>query len=416
MSRRFLFLQGLPSRFFDELGKALRMRGHDVFRINFNGGDNLFWSAAAMDYTGDAASWPEHLAATLNMLDITDIVLFGDCRPLHRAAIVVAGEAGIQVHVFEEGYIRPDWITLEVGGVNGYSSMPRDADWYLQRARELPRVAEPSGFLPPTFRQRARDAVAYSLAEILGRGRYPHYRTHRAYPPLVEGLGWLGRLVASPVARYASLRESGRMGSTARVFLMPLQLDSDYQIRQHSPFGGIIGAISMVMQSFASDAPDDAGLLFKGHPLDNGLVDWRREVRRVARLHRIEARVFFVDDGDLGTFIDRACGMVTVNSTSGSLALARGKPVKTLGTAVYDLPGLTHHGDLASFWTSAQMPDPAVFDAFRRVLAEISLVRGGFYGSEAIAVAVAGSVARLFGDNGSRIAEHHQAGRELLSA
>jgi capsular polysaccharide export protein len=41
--RSFLFLQGLASWFFDRLGRALIERGHAVHRVNFNGGDRLFW-------------------------------------------------------------------------------------------------------------------------------------------------------------------------------------------------------------------------------------------------------------------------------------------------------------------------------------------------------------------------------------
>ena len=49
------------------------------------------------------------------------VFLFGDCRPIHRAAHDVATAMGIDVGVFEEGYLRPDFITLERHGVNGNS-------------------------------------------------------------------------------------------------------------------------------------------------------------------------------------------------------------------------------------------------------------------------------------------------------
>ena len=41
--RSFLFLQGMATQFFAKLGAALAKKGHDVHRINFNGGDKLFW-------------------------------------------------------------------------------------------------------------------------------------------------------------------------------------------------------------------------------------------------------------------------------------------------------------------------------------------------------------------------------------
>lgn len=41
--RRYLFLQGMATAFFAELGTALAKRDHIVKRINFNAGDRLFW-------------------------------------------------------------------------------------------------------------------------------------------------------------------------------------------------------------------------------------------------------------------------------------------------------------------------------------------------------------------------------------
>ncbi len=123
-SRRILFLQGLPGSFFFRLGKALSERGCRVYRINFNGGDLWDWPArGAANYRGSARGWPAYLATFLRQHRITDIVLFGDCRPLHRMARGTAAGLGVPVHVFEEGYLRPDWVTLERGGVNGFSPL-----------------------------------------------------------------------------------------------------------------------------------------------------------------------------------------------------------------------------------------------------------------------------------------------------
>jgi len=53
------------------------------------------------------------LEAKLSEWEITDIILFGDCRPVHAAAIAIAKRHQIPHYVFEEGYLRPNWITLE---------------------------------------------------------------------------------------------------------------------------------------------------------------------------------------------------------------------------------------------------------------------------------------------------------------
>ena len=57
----FLFLQGIATPFFSDLGKALRARGHTVRRINLCPGDWLFWSGDADNYRGRREAWGEYL-------------------------------------------------------------------------------------------------------------------------------------------------------------------------------------------------------------------------------------------------------------------------------------------------------------------------------------------------------------------
>ena len=89
--RVFLFLQGPASRFFGTLGAALAGRGHGVRRINFHGGDQAFWPLpGSISYRGADRDWPAFVEATIVEEGVTDIILFGDCRPRHRAAVKVA--------------------------------------------------------------------------------------------------------------------------------------------------------------------------------------------------------------------------------------------------------------------------------------------------------------------------------------
>src|SRR5215470_19973840 len=121
VGRGFLFLQGIATRFFEDLGRALAARGHTVHRVNFNGGDRAFWRLpGAVDFHGREEEWPSFLEGLVAAAGVSDIILFGDCRPLHRAAIAVARRQGLRTWVVEEGYLRPDWISFEPGGVNGY--------------------------------------------------------------------------------------------------------------------------------------------------------------------------------------------------------------------------------------------------------------------------------------------------------
>lgn len=394
--REILLLQGLMGPLFRRLGQALRHAGHGVHKVNFNGGDRLFWRLPnGVDYRGSPEDWPRALADLIRERHITDVVLFGDCRPLHMAAIDVCQQLGIPVHVFEEGYIRPDWVTFEAGGVNGHSRLPRDPAWYREVAATLPPLpAHPPA--PSSFRRRALEAIAYNTADVFTRWRYPFWQNHRPWHPLVEAMGWIRRLRHR---QEAAARSRALIDTLARrgdpYVLFPLQLDSDAQIVLHSPFAGISDALRLVVRSFAEHAPAPLRLVIKEHPLDNGVRDWRTEAATLATLYGVADRVDYLESGDIVPVARQARGMVTINSTSGTLALALGVPVIVLGQAVYDIDGITFQRGLNDFWRDPGVPDAETFAAFRRVLIDRCLVPGGFFSNAALDQVTRGVLARL---------------------
>ncbi|MDF0490482.1 capsular biosynthesis protein [Sphingomonas sp. H39-1-10] len=392
-ARSFLFLQGPPGPFFAQLARRLETEGHQCHRVNFNGGDRLSWPAPAVDFRGTIGDWPARFEGLVRSRQITDIVLYGDCRPLHRVACRMAGPLGARIHVFEEGYIRPDWVTLERDGVNGFSTLPRHPAVYLRLAETVPPLPDHPP-IPSSFRLRAREALVYFVGTWLLAVRYPGFRSHRPYSAAAELGGWMRKLLCRPIARRRAARAFARLGSRP-YFMLPLQLDSDHQIRTHSPFAGMADAIATIVASFAAHAPGDCVLLVKEHPLDNGIHNWRRTIERLARSFGIADRILYVAHGDLYSMIAAATGVVTVNSTTGTLALAHGTPVAVLGNAVYDLPGVTHQGTLDQFWTEPGKPQVEIYDAYRRVLAATCLLRGGFSSRDGRAHLLPAAAARL---------------------
>lgn len=394
--RRVMLLQGLMGPFFQRLGRGLSNAGHEVFKVNFNGGDRAYWGLPnGIDYKGTLAEWPETFARLLAKHRITDVMLFGDCRDYHVGPLKICRERKTKVWVFEEGYIRPDWVTMEKGGVNGHSMLSRDPQWYRERAAQLPPVPEHRK-VPSSFRSRAMQGLWYNTTDVLTRWRYPGWDTHRPWHPLVEGMGWARKLM-----RRDERKEQGEVllarlrDQNTNYFLFPLQLDSDAQIRLHSPFAGMSEAIKLVLQSFAQNAPTGTRLVIKEHPLDNGVRDWRLETADLAQKFGIAEKVDYLAWGDIEAIAEDALGMVTVNSTSGTLALARGVPVVVLGKAVYDLPDLTFQNGLDRFWAEATAPDAATFSAFHRVLIDECLIPGGFFSDVALDKVVTHAIARF---------------------
>jgi capsular polysaccharide export protein len=393
-----MLLQGLMGPFFRELGRGLREAGHTVFKVNFNGGDRLYWRLPnGIDFLGSLAEWPDVFDALLADHEITDVMLFGDCRDHHTIALDVCRKANVRAYVFEEGYIRPDWVTMELGGVNGHSLLPRDPQWYRDNAADLPPLPIHKR-VHSSFRRRATEGLFYNAADVLTRWRYTGWTTHRPWHPLVEGAGWARKLNN----RSNRQIQAGRLiddlkAKNASYFLFPLQLDSDAQIRLHSSFAGVADALKLVIDSFAANASPADRLVVKEHPLDNGVRDWELETRDLARRAGVQDRVDYLAWGDIETVAERARGMVTINSTSGTLGLARGLPVVVLGKAIYDIAGLTAQCGLDQFWTQPSSPDMESFEAFRRVLIDRCLIPGGFFSDEAIAKVVRHAIARFEG-------------------
>jgi capsular polysaccharide export protein len=391
--RSFLFLQGPPGPFFRRLAKELEARGAAVHRINLSGGDRLDWPDGAVDFRGRFSDWPVFLDQFLRDHRITDLMLYGDCRPYHVAAHGMAALRSVRTHVMEEGYVRPNWMTLELDGVNARSSLSRDKHWFMTEASRLPPEPE----LPPitsSFPRRARDSYWHYHHVVVRRLWYPHYRSHRTGSIIMEGLGWAWKFLRAGHYRRTSERALAKLQSKS-LFVLPLQLSGDYQIRTHSAFPDMQSAAAYVIGSFAANAPPEAHLLLKAHPLDCSFFSWSSFVRKQARKHGLEGRLHYADGGDLESMARTARGLVCVNSTSATLALSHDTPVCTIGEAIYDIEGLTHQDHLDQFWSAPTPPEPDLYPAFRRVLAERCLVRGGLASESAVSLLIDSVVKRL---------------------
>ena len=401
--RKFLFLQGVNSPFFSALADRLKTDGHRVFRINFNVGDSVFWgSRPAWAFRGRLASLPDFLLEKIEQHGITDIVLFGDRRPIHLPAIALAKQHSIRAHVFEEGYFRPHWVTLERDGVNANSRLPRDPAWYREVGAALPDYGDGQAFAA-TFGSRARYDMIYHSFNFWNPLLFPRYRTHRPLISAIEYLGWGRRFSLLPLYESRDRRTiANLMGGTGAFskpfYLLPLQLDSDAQIRDHSPFNNMAEVIELVMNSFARYAARDARLVIKNHPLDTGFVNFRRLIDRLATQFDLPGRVDYLESGNLDILLSRARGLVTVNSTVGLSSLTFDCPTMTLSDPIYNLPGLTFAGHLDAFWQQGTPPDTALFRCFRNTVIHATQINGGFYSPAGIAMAVANSAAVLCGD------------------
>ena len=395
-ARVFLFLQGPSSPLFVEIARILQAAGSRSIRINLNAGDWLSWGwRNAFNYRGDFAGWRDYVRRRIEAENVTDLILHGEERPYHRVAIDEARRLGVCVNVVEMGYLRPDWVTLERDGLSSNSHFPADPAYIVQAAANL-RKPDWTPRFSQTFRAEALYDLVYYLPTVFLWFLYPGYRRHGLYHPLMEYAGWVRRLpFGGRRAREAEDVIGQVIGNDRRFFVYPLQLQTDYQLRSHSPFHRQEDAIRLILRSFAANATPDAHLVVKLHPLDCGLVDWKAYIARLSTSSGLSGRIHVIDGGSLDKLIAASQGMVTVNSTAALSALQAGKPVKALGTAVYDIEGLVDQQPLDRFWQDPSAPSAELSDAFFRLLAASVQVRGNFCSSAGARAAAAQIAERL---------------------
>ncbi len=394
--RSILFLQGPLSPFFKMAGEHLRENGFKVRRINFCAGDWFHWHGEGCStFKGSLADWPEHIAAYYDKYRITDLVLHGDQRIYHRIAIEKARRKGIFVAVTELGALRPGWMTLERNGLSTLSHFPSDADSVRSiagRAADLDLKPQ----FPSSFWLQTAPDVFYNLLNVVLKPLFPNYERHTIYPPIKEYLRGAFRLFTEKKRNAAAGTEVDQLQrSGTRYFVLPLQLEGDFQLRRHSPFDSFTQVLETVFRSFAENAPEDSHLVLKSHPLDVGFEDWPGTCARLAGELGVTGRIHFLDGGGLEKPFQSALGVVTLNSTAGLEALQAGVPVKTLVPAHYDIAGLTHQGDLAGFWHAPQKPDQDLLKAYVRALAAATQIRGSIHHREGVRTAARNLAERI---------------------
>jgi capsular polysaccharide export protein len=300
--------------------------------------------------------WANYLRQLIQKHGITAIVVFGQGRYYHQKAIEVAHSLSVKVTVMEEGYFRPGYVTLEANGVNAFSSAMEEVK-DVQSQPKLIKVPQPESTLF-AFQKMCLHACFHYTAMFLGARFYPYYRHHKP-TSLVYYVGFWLRSWLRKIICYQSDRRLLQLliGKNTPYFFVPLQTEGDSQIEMHSQFDSIVQFIEDVIHSFAAHAPPSAHLVFKQHPMSRGGLLYGPGIQKLAQTLGLQQRVHFVLEAHNPTAIQSAQGLVIINSTMGLKAIARGKPVKVLGQAFFDRPGLTDPQHLDDYWSKPQAPE-----------------------------------------------------------
>ena len=382
--RVMLFLQGPHGPFFRRLAAALHQTGARTWRVGFNAGDEAFWDDhdCYIPFHGPAQDWPATCRALLDRLGVTDLVLYGDTRLCHAQAITAARAAGVRVHVFEEGYLRPHWVSYEREGANGNSPLMTTTLADMRRA-----LAGEDEDDPPAAPARWGDMRAhmvwgalYHFHVLRGGRRYPAFTPHRGVSVSTEFRLHLRRLMSLPARAGERHLASRRILRGAFPYhLVLLQLAHDANFRAHGPFPDQRAFIETCIHGFAAGAPAHHHLVFKAHPLEDGREPLPPLIRAAAGAGGVAGRVHYLPGGKLAPLLDHARSAVTVNSTAGEQALWRGLPLRAFGRAVYARPELVSDQPLPAFFAAPRGPDPAAYRVYRHYLLATSQIAGSYY-------------------------------------
>ncbi|MGL4544201.1 MAG: capsule biosynthesis protein [Plesiomonas sp.] len=374
-----VLLQGPLGPFFQTLGNHLIDEGHQVFKICFNGGDECWPTRVSLvRYKAPINQWASFFSDFCHNKTIDAVVVYGDCRAYHSIAAKVCKRRNIEFWALEEGYLRPDFVTLEAGGVNANSplfSLRSNLGRYRNETPFEQRV-----IVGKTFAARAWYASRYHINKFIGKLRYPHFVDHRPWGLVQEALGWVrgGLIKLTHKQRDRDLLTQLK-AHKGKVFLLPLQVSEDFQICQHSNFRDVASVIDEVVTSFARFADPADLLLIKHHPMDRGFINYGPQIKRLAGQYQLGSRIVYGYELPLPKVYPLLKGVVTVNSTVGFSALLHKVPVKCLGKALYDVRGLTTSLPLSRFWRAPEPVDMQIFAAVRLALLHETQLNGCFY-------------------------------------
>ncbi len=382
-TRRFLFLQGPHGPFFSSLARRLQHAGSGISRVGFNRGDAVFWrrNPGFHAYHGASDDWGDWLKHYANREEITDVVCYGASRPIHVAARQAARESGLTLHAFEEGYLRPYWITYERGGTNADSPL---VDLGLGEIRAA--LGSSALSLRPApdrwgdMRQHVFWGAVYHALLLADRRSFPAFQPHRQPGPDAEFALYLRHLLAMPARRIRRRISTYRVRRGSFPYHVALlQLAHDANFRDNSSFGSQAEFLSVVFGAFAGGAPGHHHLVVKAHPLEDGREPLLPLVNSLAAAHGMADRVHFLTGGKLAKLLDDAESAVTVNSTAAEQVLWRGLPLKAFGRAVFNRPEFVSDQSLKNFFAAPEPPDLSSYQDYRQFLLQTSQIPGGYY-------------------------------------
>ena len=311
------------------------------------------------------AKYVSFLRGYLKNENIELVTMHNDLRWQHSLAIEVCKELGVKYLITERGIFRPDTTTIEFKGVNAYSSLPKDKEFYKKHDVVSKELKSYKVSKVTNLKVNIKFAIFILLNKIGS----------------IFGLNSTIRNKSYSLSTYINLFIKQKFGKSnknivtlpKRYVFVPLQVNTDTQILIHSDFKDMQEFISKVENDFYS-LESDIGLVFKIHPMEKGIIEYLFDKRSI------------VVDSDTNELVKNSECIVTINSTVGFEAIEKYKKVLVLGGAFFKIDGIaicsskeTFLEDLKNTLNNNNTIDMCIIDKFVSYLKYEYQVNGNLF-------------------------------------
>ena len=377
-----LFLVGPLGTFFARLSNYLEKNYVRTYKVLFPLHEYGFHKSRTIKYSEKIQFFKDFLSKLIIKYKIKHIFMYGNVIIPHRQALDLVKELNkkgdnIKTHIFELGYMRPNFITLERSGVNYTSRFLLDKDFY---SKKVPYKNYPVS-KKHKFRIRKLWKAITFINHCLKNYQIVEFE-HKLQPKpsylwfQIKGFILKYYFIAS---EYSIKKKSFDINP---FFVVILQVSSDSQIKIGSKIKDNKKFIYKVIKDFARAKLKNINLVIKHHPRDRGYTNYSNEIKEFAKEFGIGKNVLYIHDYFLSkVFKNPKCkGTVLINSTVGYQSLFHSIPLKALGITPYNLDGLSHQKSLTSFFLSPKKVDQLLFNKFYKYIMENSQINGNFDG------------------------------------
>ncbi len=377
-----LFLIGPIGTFFARLSYYLEENDVKTFKLSFPLYEYGFPKSKLIKFHQDIYFFKNFLKKILIDKEIKHIFMYGNVLIPHRQALVLVEELKkediyIKSHIFELGYLRPNFVTLESKGINYSSSLIKSREFYLkQDSYKL--------FPIPKKHARFRIRKIWKTITFINHS-FKNYKIvnqeHKLQPKPIYIWYQIKGFFLKYYFRLSEYKIKKKCFIEKNFFIVILQVSTDSQITEGSNIKDNKQFIYKVIKDFAKANPN-VNLVFKHHPRDRGYTNYLNLIEKFSKEFGVYKKVFYIHDFFLSKLFQNSnCkGAVLINSTVGYQSLYHSVPVKSLGITPYNIRGLTDQRDLISFFKNPSPVDKLLLNKFYKYLLENSQINGNFDG------------------------------------